>query len=400
MFKSFGKVFVVSLIVVALTAPLAFGTTSRVRSLAHSGDYLNDDSNVFRWYATLPSYSNLVMAEVGTYSGYDAYHQALGITHACGEDGQYGTFAVFLMDNVTDDGFYMTSPLGMMTHPFDMPDNKFAIQWGKEFEGLALGLGFTRSDEGMSNGYAANISFTTFGGGIRTDLGDNAYADLALTFGMAGGENIIDDAGAPDTSDFDKKNVLDVAARIFYEWKDYVTLVPLFDFQMMEFALENPSYEPHGEKGTAFRFGLAMNMDVNTNNMIIFGVEYQRMKFEPSVAADPDDDPEAFSEYTAAYLPTFRLALESDVKPWMTARVGAMKSLVKETYKDAGGEEVSYTDSFFDWYLGVGFHIAEFDIDCELGEETPFGLGYWLTGHTAYPGGNGPISRISATYHF
>ena len=117
MFKSFGKVFVVSLVIVALTAPLAFGTTARVRSLARSGDYLNDDSNVFRWYATLPSYSNLVMAEVGTYSGYDAESQALGVTYACGEDGQYGTFGVFLMHNITDDGFYKTTPAGFQGLP-------------------------------------------------------------------------------------------------------------------------------------------------------------------------------------------------------------------------------------------------------------------------------------------
>jgi hypothetical protein len=414
MFKSFGKVFVVSLLVVAMTAPLAFGTTARVRTLAHSGDYLNDDSNVFRWYATLPSYSNLVMAEVGTYAFYEAFHQALGITHACGDDGKYGTFGVFLMHNVTDDGFFMTSPVGFqdLPLPFNMPDNKFAIQWGKEFEGLALGLGFTRSDDGVSNSFQSSISFTTFGGGIRTDLGDNAYADLALTIGFAGGENIVDQSGAPDTADFDKKNVFDVAARIFYEWQDYATLVPLFDFQMVEFALENPSYLGHGDKATAFRFGVLMNMDVNTNNMIIFGVEFQRVKWEPSL---PDTSDGSISEVTATYLPTFRLALESDVKSWLTARVGAKKELIKETFQYVGSEDETYTFSDFDWFLGVGFHIAEFDIDCELGPEAPFSLGYWMTGHTAYPNsgypfattgaaqpgfGEGPITRISATYHF
>ncbi len=424
MFKSFGKVFVVSLIVVALAAPLAFGTTARVRTLANSGDYLNDDSNVFRWYATLPSYSNLVMAEVGTYDGYTAFHQALGITHACGEDGKFGTWGVFLLDNVTDNSFYSVTGFAyfndlQVPFPFDMfPMNKFAIQWGKEFEGLALGLGFTRSD--MSAEYKDTedekykSSFTTFGGGIRADLGDAAYADLALTIGILGGEV---DLGVADGSfDYDKKNAFDVAARIFYEWKDYVTLVPLFDFQMLEFAWNLPDdavidEDGHGDKVNAFRVGMLMNMDVNTNNMVIFGVEFQRMKWEPSI---PDTSEYAIKDVTETLLPTFRLALESDVKPWLTARIGARKQLVKAQFKAVGGAEETYTSSFFDWYLGCGFHIAEFDIDCELGPEAPFSMGYWMTGHTAYPNygypylnepsqpgyGDGPITRISATYHF
>jgi len=426
MFKSFGKVFVVSLIVVALTAPLAFGTTARVRTLAESGDYLNDDSNVFRWYATLPSYSNLVMAEVGTYQGYTAFHQALGITHACGEDGKYGTWAVFLMDNLMDNSFYTVTPYASYNMlqtplPFDMfPTNKFAIQWGKEFESLALGLGFTRSD--MSSEYTDAIdqklqsSFTSFGGGIRGDLGDAAYADLAVTVGIIGGE--IDMGDGSGKLDFDKKTAFDVGARMFYEWKDYATLVPLVNFQMLEFAWNLPEgyvldEDGHGDKVNNFSIGLMLNMDVNTNNMIIFGVEFQRMKWEPSIA---DTAADAFKEYTETHLPTFRLALESDVKPWLTARVGAKKHLIKEKYKWVGGDEETYTDSYFDWYLGCGFHIAEFDVDCELGPEAPFSMGYWLTGHTAYPNygyypyattgaaqpsyGDGPITRISATYHF
>jgi hypothetical protein len=306
--------------------------------------------------------------------------------------------------------------------------NKFAIQWGKEFDGLALGLGFTRSD--MSAEYKDTTdekiqsSFTTFGGGIRADIGDAAYADLAFTVGMLGGEI---DLGDDAALDMDKKTMFDVAARMFYEWKDYVTLVPLADFQMLEFAWNLPEdfvidEDGHGDKASNFRVGLLMNMDVNTNNMVIFGVEFQRMKWEPSI---PDTSEFAIKDITMTYLPTFRLALESDVKPWLTARVGAKKTLVKTEFKSVGGAEESVTfpvdlesssiESSFDWYLGCGFHIAEFDIDCELGAETPFSMGYWLTGHTAYPNygmypygsepsqpsfDSGPVTRISATYHF
>ncbi len=422
MFKAFGKVFLVSLIVVALMSPLAFATTARVNSLARSGDYLNDDSNVFRWYGTLASYSNLVMAELGTYDMYNAYHQALGVTHACAEDGKYGTWGVFLLHNITDNNFFgVVNPLPTpwledetipppWYNDVEVPDNKFALSWGKEFEEFAVGLSFTRSDIGWEdNRYdpveEGSISFTTVGAGLRADLGENAYADFAATLGLAGG-------GWTDSTEFDKKNAFDIAGRVFWEWKDYATLVPLIEFVMYEYALDGQDI-PHGDKGTAFRLGLAMNLDVNSNNLLIFGLEFMHEKLEYSY---PDTVDTSTKDWKALTLPLIRLALESDVKPWLTVRVGALKDLWKGTASNVEGKEWFETYSWFEWFLGCGFHVAEFDIDCELGPELPFSLGYWLTGHTAYPRypygigtdaeaqengyGYGPVTRISATYHF
>ena len=416
MFKSFVKVFVVSMIVVAMTAPVAFATTARVNSLAGTGDYLNDDSNVFRWYATLPSYSNLVMAEVGSFDGYSAYDQALGFTYACGEDGAYGTWGIFLMSHLMADAFY--SQVSHLAPPMGddipgVPVNKFAIHWGKELDGLAIGLAFTRSDKGeedttpddplpASPNY--NISYTTLGAGLRTDVGENAYADFAVTMGLAGG-------GMTDSTEFDKKMSLNFAGRMFWEWKEYATIIPVIDFGMYEFALDNgdPYSGGHGEKGNWFNVGFACNMDVNTNNMLLFGVEVAKVKYEPSLPDTSDND---WAETSFWVLPSIFLGLETDVKPWLTVRMAARKTLWKDTEKEIDGGEDMETGADFDWFLGCGFHVAEFDIDCEVGPEAPFSLGYWMTGNSAYdqdyygwndeaqPSVNAPITRISATYHF
>jgi hypothetical protein len=419
MFKSFSKLFVVSMLVVAMTAPVAMATTARVNSLAGTGDYLNDDSNVFRWYGTLPSYSNLVMAEVGTlyngeYGSWTAGHHALGVTRSCGEEGKYGTWGIFLFDYLSDNVFYsQVNPLGTPDYAGfyqgipEVPVNKFAIQWGKEFDGLAVGLGFSRSDEGRENKTVDpadpkyNISFTTFGAGIRTDVGENAYADIAATLGLAGG-------GMTDSTEFDKKMSLDFAGRLFWEWKDYATVVPVVNFGMYEYAMDkgnqyfNGEYG-HGEKDTHFNIGAAVNMDVNTNNLLLFGLEVGMDKWEPS---KPDTNAADWAESKAWWLPSIFLGLETDVKPWLTVRVASRKTLWKYTEKQFDGGEDMETGADFDWFLGCGFHVAEFDVDCELGPELPFSMGYWLTGYTAYNNAyegyysNAPISRISATYHF
>ena len=108
MFKAFSKVLILSLLVVALAAP-AFATTARVNSLAGTGDYMNDDSNMFRWYGVLPSYANLVMMEVGSWDG-NVDHRGIGVTHACGDEGKWGTWGFWLLeDAVNDDSFFMMS---------------------------------------------------------------------------------------------------------------------------------------------------------------------------------------------------------------------------------------------------------------------------------------------------
>ena len=58
-----GKILVLSLLVTSLCASMAFATTSRVIALGGTSRYINDDSDIFRWYGTLPSYSKMVYVE-------------------------------------------------------------------------------------------------------------------------------------------------------------------------------------------------------------------------------------------------------------------------------------------------------------------------------------------------
>ncbi len=406
MFKVFSRVVIVSMLVLGLAAPV-LATTTRTIALAETGDYINDDSNIFRWYGVLPSYANLVMAEAGNWQGYGgSLNQALGITHMCGKDGKFGTFGMFLLKNTVQDGsFFEYSPIHFAADGFGdvgltVPVSKFALSWGKELDAMSVGIMFTRSDvstedESFTNVAKMSKSYTTFGGGIRADLGDAAYTDVAITVGLGGYSN--EGGLLTAKQELDKKLALDFAGRIFYEWKDNVTLVPMVDYGQYEFALK-PGTEPFGSKVKSFMAGVGMNMDVNTNNLLICGAQVNYYKWEYSSAGTAQDAEKIWS------LPTFFLALETDVKPWMTTRIGAWKSLNKSTSTstDPGppveGQDYIYTGADFAWFLGLGFHVAEFDIDMLVSEETPFNLGYWLTGYEGYS--NGPVSRISATYHF
>ncbi len=81
---------------------------------------------------------------------------------------------------------------------------------------------------------------------------------------------------------------------------------------------------------------------------------------------------------------------------------------MKELYKfkteyeeeDVGKESSEFTDAPFEFYMGLGFHVGDFNIDCLLNNDVPFHLGYWLTGYTPYDSEDTPVYMITATYGF
>jgi hypothetical protein len=453
MVKNWSKIVLVSLLVIAVAAPV-FATTARVRALANTGDYLSDDSNVFRWYSTLPSYANMVQAEMGTWEGFSSPgfgpaqadfgplmdSRALGFNYACGEDGKWGTYRLTLNENSVDHpGFYLVNPFIMGLSPGsaadDVPDpydttpvNKWDLAGGWEIgETIVLGLAYTRSSmsyeysdaETTTDDMKLTSSWSTYGLGFTWTNNEDLILDATFTFASAGGkwENADTSLSFPgngvgdaETVEWDKSTGIELSARLFWDWKDYVTVVPVFQYAQAEYAMKRSptGYSPpNGDKSMGIVIGVALDIEVNGSNTLIWATEYNYGKWEPSTnVAD-------FAlESTFSVFPTFRLALESEITSWLTTRVGAVHSNI--AYTDKGGDiEEKVTDGAFipgegwivngfTWHLGAGFNVAEWTIDAELAPETPFSLGYWVTGYSAFGafGGPGPVYRLSGTYNF
>jgi hypothetical protein len=451
MVRTWSKVVLISLLVIAIAAP-AFASTSRVRSLARTGDYLSDDSNVFRWYSTLPSYANMVQAEIGSWNYNWVYpgdpgglfnSRALGLNYACGEDGKWGTYRVSLLENAVDDpGYYLVNPFIHMLSlsnaasevdflPFTQtPVNKWDLAGGWEIgDNSVAGFAFTRSsfkitDEQVDPREELSVSWTTLGFGYTYTNNEDLIADVAFTYAFAGGEYTATPVTAPAPNpskvEWDKSAGFDIAARAFWDWKDYVTVVPVIDYMQSEFSAKSDGTglaeitPPQGNKNKAMNIGVGLDIEVNGSNTVILAAEYTWAKFE---YAQPDSNGE---EISANILPTIRLALESEITSWLTTRVGALHRNSKFTYKYAG-EDYKFTNNAFgfedgiltqegfltyengfEWFLGAGFNVAEWTIDMELAPETPFSMGWWLHGYSAFDSGTdyGPIARISGTYNF
>jgi hypothetical protein len=400
MFK-IGKVLVLSVVIVSL-ASAAFATTSRVIGLASAAPYINDDSDVFRWYGTVNSYGDMVMAEAGqatvgfALGDLSTAYQALGFLKTLGKDGGMGTVGIHLLYNSIEDGsFFAFNPLGTpgLEGTNATPTTKFVLQYGNDIgEVVAIGITLAISSSSVETtaGGTNDIKYYAFGAGARGDLGEKMYWDAALTFGTAGGDTL---------GGFDPGSAFDFAGRLFWEWQEDLTLVPYLDFNTWNFAYTNIAATSGLKKSSDVTLGLSFDWDVNTNNMLIFATEVEFATFEPSKVAAGDQSKLSFTN-----LPKFYVALESDITSWLTTRVGASKEMQKEEITDAAGDKTTTTapttpGGDFEWSLGAGLHIGEWDVDLVFSHELPFRLGYWLTGW-----GVGdidpPVGRVSGTYRF
>jgi hypothetical protein len=430
MLKKWSRIALASFLVLMIGSSIAFATTARVRSLANTGDYISDDSAVNRWYSTLPSFGNQVNAEMGAWDGSPlSDSRGLSWIHACGDDGKWGTYRISLNENALDHpGFWMGNPFysvhapgflsGNLGDPLgfgfwdDTPMNKWDLAGGWELgESIALGLSITQSKwnaEDTAASAEVSNSWLTFGAGITWTNNDNMVFDASATFGKAGGDATI----GTTTVEWDSGTSFDIAARLFYDWKDNVTLVPVAEFATSEYSLSytpappGPIATPNGNKITDFMIGLGLNMDVNQDNMLVFALEYMNRQWE---YANPDTAAASTDKTTWQYMPTVRLALETQVTSWLTTRIGAAKYLGSVETETVGGDKTKETPGTptvgtgldgFDWFLGCGFNVAEWTIDLELASETPFNLGYWLTGYSNYTTGGGPVSHIAAVWNY
>jgi hypothetical protein len=241
--NKFFTVLLAGLFVFAAAVP-ASATDARLASLAYGGNYLEDDYNIFTWYGTLPSYSNMVwigMQDLEWDEGDEMFY-FMGASYGLGEDGKYGTLAMFYYDYAPglnpfgySDGMWPGAGLFGWWLP-----SKFTMMYGYAMEKMSLGLYFSRADE-MAKYTEDEASaeykhaYTTFGAGLRFDLGEKAYMDVAADLSLASYKE--EETSYGDINQ-DANKMYGFRARMFYEWNETITWVPYFNFRMFDFNLK------------------------------------------------------------------------------------------------------------------------------------------------------------------
>ena len=389
-----------TIMLLCLFAGIARGSASRIAALGDTGDFLEDASNVLRWYGTLPAYSNTLVAELGRReeaadTGAPRLGRGLGLFFDLGEAARLGTAGAFLSG---EDGL-------------DPAGGSISLFWGKS--GQTHDLGFMirmRDDEEALGATSLGYDFLrsehdlTLGAGLRIDMNPRTYCDIAVD--LTGTDRTLVENGWILMDQQERYATWGTRMRVFRSLGPDLALTGNWAYDHRNHGwLGGEPPLPASMEQNATRFGTGLTYFPDPDSMFLLGFEYTDLKgmLEPTygVWASPsvEWDYRAFDVF---------MALEKRILPWLTLRTGVRSSLSeKENYPPPQTTGAHYwaqtgirgdVDRTFDLYLGLALHIGDFDIDLVVNEDPLFHLGNTLTGGEGSSEAN--ISSISITYVF
>jgi hypothetical protein len=348
---------------------------ARTDGLGIQREYL-EDYILFRVFPTVAArYQNLVTASLGTRSSGD---RSVGVIGS-GENTSYGTFAVYLNDLGND----------------AQQDAQIDVTWAKQFSGAAVGAAVNWTSSKVElNGTTTSPVFgidanqLAFTGGLKLDMSDTGQLETAfevasLTFQRANGTT--EDNGLSYRA----------SARIMSEVSARTTLVPLAQYTHVDVTAEGSS----DNTLDSFNLGVAAHHRVNGNDLLIMGIAVNHLKsdspFLTSAGGTLLAGGEPGLEVERWDLPALFAALEFSVYDWLTARVGATKTVDVVNETRPTGPEIEKTESRFFFGLGLGIHFDHFDVDATVNPDAVFTGGYLFSGAVSQP-----LGRVTGTYYF
>jgi len=374
--------FTISLFLLCLLAPTAWATSARVNALGGGGEFFEDDYNVQRWYGSLVDYPDRFVLDSGHFNIIDGYHDQDG-HRLSGPSGSLtlgldrwrlpGVFSAALYamgDDVDSGGLYRD---GMRT--------TLALLYGVQIKGVNATATYRRgtdndSDTDDTGTWTWERSRTDFGLGLRFDLTDGAYLDLAAELRQA--EENIQLETLPPTNNprarswFDSYNL---RARAFVRLSESSSLVPV-----MEYIRDDQPTFFRSEAwrsaidGRAFKLGAGLNHYPDPDHLVLFSADYIHGKVEDHLyAAGSSDNLMTLRDWDALRV---RLALESVFLSWITLRSGLTYEYVDgqlgDRPRDLSGLALS---------LGAAVHAGDWDLDLSFNDVEPRATTGYL-GHT------------------
>jgi hypothetical protein len=464
--RSKHAVWMLGLVLLASALPgAAMASSTRVQSLGLQGDYIMDYSNVQMYPSAIVRYQNLVYGDLGVKDATDGVNdlsefvdnnasflseedRAMGAILGNLFGGKMGSLGIFLNENASP----ISQALGAQY--FDRNHNEaWNVVWGYKFSQLALGLKFDRTYSsvdvtfedtlgGTAKPYDAlfsglglyapgnngrqifnelalelgSLPFNTmgFGGGVTMDFemdGRPSFLDLS-------GEvrryqlSVVGKDSDPE-GDVEDNGGLSFAfnARAHLATSEDFQVVPVVNFYTIDMSLKETILDATSAlvdttskiKTTGFNLGLAGQWKLRESDWLTLGLAYQ------SVKLDGVDTPfDALVKYTT--MPNVFGALESNLWPWLTLRLGASKPAFSKlklehqapTYVLLDGlpafpeGTTEIKDSPFQYSVGLGFHLGHVDLDAVLNQDFAF-TGGALAGND---NSEIPFTRLTATYRW
>lgn len=361
-----------------LVAVPAGATTARIVALGEGSAYYEDDRGVMRWYGSLADYPDLLALESGRFSagnGYKGRHgrklsgPGAGAHLELGESDRWGTGAIYYHARGDD------ADPGSLHRGF-LGDN-VSIMWGQDSGPVTVGLIWREGGETRFEGPNATAvrGRQEAGFGLRLDLAENAYLDVAgegrrLTDRAEGTNSSGESWATPGHDSWDNYGY---RTRAFWGISDRLVLVPLIEYVAEDwattlFADGGLAEEYSQNTGHLWRLGCGLNFLRDPDNLLVLSADYVDGRTAYSLFDTGEDPTDSFAHRYTAFLG--KAAVESRLAHWLVARLS-----VGYEHLDVSGDFLHpETGSTLLIAGGAGLQLPAFVLDLAVAGREPRGF--------------------------
>ncbi len=308
---------------------IATATTARTTALGGRSDFFTDDANTRRWCAVVGDYPDLATLESGHFDLGGGYHNQWGAIvsgpgvrlhaklDAAGRRGTLGFFLNGRQDDMDPGSLHHSRLAGSL-------EGIYARRCGPATLALQYRRASSTTDLADLGGPSTGVLKATrsdLGGGLRMNLGSRAMLDLA---GELRGISQDVPAALANIADgaLDGWGSFDLRGRAFIGLGDRIALVPVAEYIHEHFRLVQDFADGMNSSNIdreLVHLGLGLNFFANLDNMLVLSGEFMGAG-DNAREGLPADSPGGQLIDQAIVL---RLAFESRLNPWLTARGSA-----------------------------------------------------------------------------
>jgi hypothetical protein len=307
-----------------------------------------------------------------------ADRQGAGLHYRLDSEGRFGTVALYVADS--------DEPR--------QPPGDVALIWGVACCGVQLGayygsFGRTDWDLQAAGGDPArrDVWDHTVGFGLRSDLGERLYVDLA---GELTETNRQYETGPrPGAEERDAWTSFAWRSRLFWGVRDEIAIVPLLAHRKEDHLEYSPALADIVDlDARRTRAGLGVLVFPDSDNLVLVSWERRWRKEDQFVRQRAGlvggDSRQCDCDGTV-----LRLGFESRLTSWLTLRASARQSIQEQRWLDGADPADGRTpagpvsvrrEPELELALGAAFHFGSFDADFVFNDDAPFSFGHLLTG--------------------
>lgn len=354
----------------------AFATSPRTSALGGDNTFMEDDSNVLRWYGSLTEYGNQVSIGTGHHnladnepSWYDTLSGfSTGIHFNLGSGGTAAFyFNEFMRDN------------DVSTSTREDAENSLMVMYARSLGPIQVGLSLRHGGQEYSVALDTvggrplthrEHSCTTVGLGIRSDLSETSYVDAAIDLHRINWDDIGYNSDQGNQETF---NNISLRTRGFVAIGPTMALVPAIEYWSENSLDFSPwsffSSLPLGNKGTMFRMGCGLNYFPNSDNFLLISADYRDARDEISEIYGTFGSLGPYHYEMDLQQFSILLATETRWNHWLTLRGSAGCQFID--FSKSRGFPKETSDNLFPMSIGAGIHLAGFDIDMAIASHEP-----------------------------